>query len=298
MVEKSWAHGFHEAGHLSMTSTGQVIVRGTKWCSGETKRMVQVWCLDGHLQSEWPSKCKHHVQMTSWVTSCVTYLAEACWVCGAIYIYDITAGQDMPPRDVSLFSVDGIWPKSICVIEEDGQIMFYVWDRHNSNIMVMKWEETLGQLYHKSSVPFVCHNATAVSSISNVGQKPYLVLTHGRESLISCVHIPSGEIIWTLGGHKEIVAGMVLDPREVCCGPSDYVFVADKKNERILQIDGVSGQIAGILEDMVDICHIAWNSKDEELIVCHSEEIVRISVSFLPDLKVIRSGDHNTLPLP
>ena len=280
MEERSWLHGFHEAGHLTVTKSGNVVVRGTKWCSGETKRMVQIWSSDGDLQSEWPSKCKHQMQMTSWTTSSTTYLAEACWVCGAMYIYDITIQQERTPKDVSLFSVDGIWPKSICNIEEDdNNTILYVWDRHNSEIMKMKWNEELSQLYHDFPVPFDSQNGTAVSSISNVGHTPYIVLTHGSKSLVTCVHRLSGEVKWTLGGYDKNIAGKILDPRDVCCDSSNNVYVADKKNERILQINGISGQISGIIDGIVDICHIAWNSKDGELIVCHSEDIVCYSVS-------------------
>ena len=276
----------HEVGHLCVTDTRKVVIRGTKWCELErdTKRIIQVWSPEGILEAEWPAKCKHplqHVQLTTWMANNTEHITETCWVCGAVYVYDLTSN-----KDISLFARDGIWPKAISTTQDSGSTVLCVSDRHNhdnSEILLMKWDKETNQLQQEGSVPIESDIGSTVSCMSCVGQTPYIVLTHGSRNLITCIHIPSGDIKWNLGGSNEMVAGKVLDPRDICCDSSGLIYVIDRKNERILQISAEFGRVTGVLDSISDIkfCHIAWNTKDDELIVCTPGDLTAYTVSHI-----------------
>ncbi len=195
--------------------------------------------ISGELTSQWKPQCHHNEymyhQLASWSRNNTPYLAHSCDYCKAVNVYDISRG-----KLITQYKQQGVTPAAIC--RGPGPDTFLLVDRNEKKmILQLKWTgdsfKCLRQIQHNH--PYVPSDIC----YSNLNNKIYLA---GRKT-VSCISLSgdqSGQTLWQLGGKDVDVGGRQLDKfLSVCCDPAGRVYISERSTDRLLVVDGESGEL-------------------------------------------------------
>ena len=82
---------------------------------------------------------------------------------------------------------------------------------------------------------------------------------------IMAIKVEGGNILWRLFGP---VAGCVIQPKFITCDPDGNAYVSDRRNNRILKINSLTGDVLSILlvdEEQQEIESICWSNTEPNL---------------------------------
>ncbi len=203
------------------------------------KWVIQVRdALSGELISQWQSHCQHvehfNYHLASWNSNNTPYLAHSCLGCDTVYVYGISRG-----KLITQYKQQGVWPGAIC--RGPGTDTLLLVDGNEERILQLKWTgdsfKCLRQIHHNhpDRSPDICY--------SNLNNKIYLA----GEYTVSCISLSgdqSGQTLWQLGGENVDVGGRELGGAlSVCCDPAGRVYISERCTDRLLVVDGETGEL-------------------------------------------------------
>ncbi len=203
------------------------------------KWVIQVRdAISGELKSQWKSQCQHgpriYHQLAGWSSNNTPYLAYSCWDCKAVNVYDISRRQF-----ITQYKQQGVKPRAICRGPALDTLLLV--DGNEERNLQLKWTgnsfKCLRQIHHNhpDDTPNICY--------SNLNDKIYLAGLH-TVSCISLSEDESGQTLWQLGGKDVDVGGRLLDKfLSACCDPSGRVYISELNTDRLLVVDGESGEL-------------------------------------------------------
>ncbi len=249
--ERRWRHGL-DLVQLCVTEDGhQVVLRGRVPGNAEDdmrRNVIQVRdTISGELKSQWKSHCQHVVysmshQLATWSSNNTPYLAHSCDDCKAVNVYDISRG-----KFITQYKQQGVGPGAIC--RGPGPDTLLLMDRNEKKrILQLQWTgnsfKCLRQIQHNHPHPAsdICY--------SNLNNKIYLAGLH----TVSCISLSgdqSGQTLWQLGGRDVDVVGWQLDDiMSVCCDPTGRVYITEQYSNRLLVVDGESGELLHVQSEV------------------------------------------------
>ncbi len=204
------------------------------------KKVIQVRDrISGEVTSQWKSQCQHvgyntYHELASWSSNNTTYLAHSCWDCKAVDVYDISRG-----KYITQYKQQGVHPWTIRRGPDTDT--FLLVDENEKRILQLQWTgdsfKCLRQIQHNhpDDSPNICY--------SNYNNKIYLAGGYA----VSCISLSgdeSGHPLWQLGGENADVGGQMLDvAMPVCCDPAGRVYITERLTDRLLVVDGESGEL-------------------------------------------------------
>ncbi len=203
------------------------------------KYVIQVRdAISGELTSQWKSHCQHgtyyYHQLASWSSNNTTYLAHSCDDCKAVNVYEISRG-----KLITQYKQQDVKPQAIC--RGPGPDTLLLVDKNEKRILQLQWTgdsfKCLRQIHHNhpGDFPDICY--------CNLNTKIYLA----GDYTVSCISLSgdeSGQTLWQLGGKDVDVGGQELDYiLSVCCDPAGRVYISEYHTDRLLVVDGESGEL-------------------------------------------------------
>ncbi len=203
--------------------------------------------ISGELKSQWKSQCQHaalyvYRQLSSWSSNNTPYLAHSCWDCKAVNVYDISRG-----KLITQYRQQDVKPGAIC--RGPGTDTLLLVDRNEKRILQLQWTgdsfKCLRQIHHTHPSPF------PDIRYSNLNNKIYLA-GNGTVSCICLSGDQSGQTLWHLGGEDVDVAGQKHDDiMSVCCDPAGRVYISEYTTDRLLVVDGESGELLHVQSEIL-----------------------------------------------
>ncbi len=250
--ERRWGHGLDRV-QLCVTEDGhQVVLRGEVPYDAEDdmrgKCVIEVRdAIAGELISQWESHCQHegysfYHRLASWSSNNTPYLAHSCLDCDAVHVYDISRGKlitQCKQQDVPRAICRGPGPDTLLLVNGKGK---------GRRILQLQWTgdsfKCLRQIHHNHPylAPDICY--------SNLNNKIYLASGY----TVSCISLSgdqSGQTLWHLGGKDVDVGGRQLsDFLSVCCDLAGRVYISELNTDRLLVVDGESGELLHVQSGM------------------------------------------------
>ncbi len=200
--------------------------------------------ISGEPTSQWKPKCQHgayiYHELASWSSKNTPYLAHSCDECKAVNVYDISRG-----KFITQYKQQGVDPRAICRGPDTDTLLLVIGNTMDTflerMILQLQWKEDSLQLLkqieynHHANTPDICY--------SSLHDNIYLA----GEYTVSCISLSgdqSGQTLWQLGGLRVDVGGRQLDDHlSVCCDPAGRVYISDWNTDRLLVVDGESGEL-------------------------------------------------------
>ena len=179
-----------------------------------------------------PSLCSHASACIIAHPSDPGFVLEGCPVCEVVYNYNIQTGECKSVYNGSY------GPLRMC-LGPTGSILVLDDFFSNRSVFTLRWKEDQRKLDMDKCV---YSNSRLVHICSYVERFDVLVLMQENEEI--AVKLGSETPIWKLPG---MVGGHVTNPVAVTTDAEGNVYIGDGANDRILKIDGLTGDITSVL---------------------------------------------------
>ena len=203
----------------------------------EAKSWIRVMHrLTGELVNEIPSMCNHIVRVSKHPKD-QDYAYESCLTCEEIYAHNINTRE-------SLSVLKGSESVRMCA-GPDGSLLVL---KQGSGLHKLEWDKTQdgAQLVF---VQDIARPSKKLLRLCYVECHDILMCTmknfkEDQDYEIIAVKLGSETVVWRLSG---LVDGCVIKPECVTCDPEGNAYVSDVGNNRILQINSLTGVTLSIM---------------------------------------------------
>ena len=229
--------------------------------------------LTGDLINEIPSVCDHYpVRMCKYHQD-QDYVFESCAKCKEIRAYNINTAETFTVHKGSKIIRMCEGPAgSLLVVDNNGGIWKLHWDRKTQDQTQPVFIQYYPRRTGKSPLKFCyaeCHDIFMLI-MKDTEEEDYEIIA---------VKLGSESIVWRLYGP---VDGYVIKPESITCDIDGNAYVGDRATNRILKIDGLTGEILSILLfelEEIRIQSIRWTNTEPNLTLLEGK---LISTYFVP----------------
>ncbi len=264
LQERIWAQGLRDVKLCVIDNGQQVVLLGRMPYDEEDemrgKQVIQVRdAMSGGITSQWESQCQHsfsiRLRLASWRSNNTPYLAHSCPVCEAVDVYDVSRKQL-----ITKYEEDDMSPGAIC--RGPGTDTLLLVDGKGKRIQQLQWRgdsfQPIRPIQHNHPDRYPCISYSSLhGNIYLAGQ--YTV------SCISLLEGQSGHPLWQLGGLGVDVGEQQLDSTmSVCCDPAGRVYISECNRDRLLVVDGETGELRHVQSGMIprQVHHAVMHDSD------------------------------------
>ena len=249
---------FPAFGYFDVTEKDLLLVR-----TSEEKYWIQViHRLTGDLINEIESMCDHHQVCLNKYPQNQDFVFECCRTCKEIYTHNINTGESLSVHRGS--EIVDMWDGpagSLLVLNRDWKLFKLVWDKAQDGAQLVFVQEIPDRIGKKYVVSMYCYVECGDICIYTVKDEK-----DDTNYEIIAVRLGSENIVWSLSGP---VDGLFIKPRDTTCDTDGDVCVMDRAANRILKIDGLTGEVLSILlfQEQVMIQLMRWSNTEPNLTV-------------------------------
>ena len=263
---------FPVCGRMDVTDNDLLLVRTKE----ETKCWIQVMNrLTGNLVNKIPSMCDHTGVHVRRYPRDQDYAFESCSTCDEIYAHNVnTGGSSSVHKGSKIHRMCDCHAGSLLVMNTDSELHRLRWDKAQ----------------HKAQLAFV-------QNIPRPGKRPLRLCHVECHAILMCtmkdweedqgyeiiaVKLRSNTIMWRLYGP---VDGHIIKPESMTCDSDGNGYISDQRNNRILKINSLTGEILGILLlEEKEIWSMRWSNREPNLTLWEYNQISdQISTYFVPE---------------
>ena len=250
-------------GSMDVTENNRLLVR----VKGATKYWIRViHRLTGSTINDIPSACANTTQVNKHPRH-PDYVLESCSTCEEIRAYNIkTTGKQIVHRGSKIIRLFDGPDGSLIVVDMRGALSRLVWEKGPLEEVRLEYiREVPSKRFQKEFVRLCyveCHGVLICT-----------VKDREEDYELLAVRLGSRSIAWRLFGPVE---GRLFQPGSETCDSDGNAYVSDRMTNRILKIDGLTGEILSILlvEDGDKMIQsMRWSNTVPNLILSRGKQI-------------------------
>ena len=259
---------------MDVTTNDQLLVR----VKVGTKYQIQIWNrLIGNLITGIPSICNHEEIILNKHPRHPDYVLESCSMCKEIRGFNIKTGKFiLVHKGSEIFSMFGGPEGSLFTVDPDYRLSKLDFNEDPSEEAKLIYRRNVPlRMFQKQYLRFCyleCHDILVFTVNDPVTDEDYEILA---------AKLKNDKKVWKLFGP---VGGHMIKPESMTCDNEGNVYVTDRSCNRILKINGLTGEVLRILlldeeEEDEKIISIHWSSTEPNLTVLTENQISTYFVS-------------------
>ena len=254
--------------------TADVNEEGQILAQTQVKRRFHIRVLDKlgrEISSEFPSKCNHTLSCLIAHPTDTDYVLESCGRCEKIRTYNIQTGQcSVVYKDYILYGINYHGPAGSILCSS----------AIPRKLSILKWYKENHELRSDKSVYPMAVRLMCYSELFHM-----LVVVMFGENEIQALKLEGegttlkfADPIWKL---SRVVDGHAIKANAITSDKKGNIYVADGANNRILKINGLTGDVVSIMQTEEGLHDLFWSDTEPNLIVAYSD---KISCYCIPEL--------------
>ncbi len=285
---------------MCVTDDGLIIIRGYKPCpvqntggwfqsifglqvsSREGPAWIHVYRTPHHKVTKVKCECEHSATIVPWVSQGKSYLAEACYSCYCIRVYDVPSLMPIhtwgPAAQFGRI-VRGTHGYALLVITEENKCFSLEWMGTEKKL---KPDASSSPKTYDSNARYPAYISQDTRDIyvqkHQSGRQHMERIIRFDHNTITCMQCPITQgkagrldLLWSLNTESLKVDGNPLEISHVCSDSSGRVYAFSDCQNRVIVVDGTSGRITQIIMDhmMTNCRSLQWCAELKSIVALY-----------------------------